>query len=131
MEFFERVRLLQLKNARIAAFGSTRRKDTPVEQDEGCLALMSAGTDTVAIFGKSWDLHVTEILHTTLEENLAMIADTVSFFVGAGKEVIFDAEHFFDGFKHNAEYALACLGVAKQAGASSLVLCDKIGRAHV
>lgn len=127
MEFFERVRLLQLKNARIAAFGSTRRKDTPVEQDEGCLALMSAGTDTVAIFGKSWDLHVTEILHTTLEENLAMIADTVSFFVGAGKEVIFDAEHFFDGFKRNTEYALACLDAAKQAGASSLVLCDTNG----
>ncbi|HJB26650.1 MAG TPA: citramalate synthase, partial [Firmicutes bacterium] len=91
IEFFERAQLLPLRNSRIAAFGSTRRKNIPVEQDEGCLALLSAGTDTVTIFGKSWDMHVTEILHTTLEENLRMIEDTVRFFIQAGREVIFDA----------------------------------------
>ncbi len=127
MEFFERVQLLSLKNSRIAAFGSTRRKDLPVEQDEGCLALLSAGTDTVTIFGKSWDLHVTEILHTTLEENLHMIEDTIRFFVQAGKEVVFDAEHFFDGYRKNPSYALKCLVTAQEAGASALVLCDTNG----
>lgn len=127
IEFFERAQLLPLRNSRIAAFGSTRRKNIPVEQDEGCLALLSAGTDTVTIFGKSWDMHVTEILHTTLEENLRMIEDTVRFFIQAGREVIFDAEHFFDGYKHNPSYAIQCLRAAQQAGASVLVLCDTNG----
>lgn len=127
IEFFEKAKSLKLKNAALAAFGSTRRKNTAVENDENVTSLLSAGTPTVVIFGKSWDLHIFEILKATLEENLELISDTVRFFKEKGKEVIFDAEHFFDGYKANPDYALKVLETAYAAGASTLTLCDTNG----
>lgn len=127
MEFFERVKSLRLKYARLAAFGPTRKVGARVEEDEGCRALILAGTDTVCIFGKSWDFQVQEVLRTTLQENLEMIRDTVGYFASHGKTVFFDAEHFFDGYKENPEYALSCLKTAEEAGAALLVLCDTNG----
>ena len=128
---FCRTRLLQsglkLKKTKLAAFGSTRRRDMKVEDDANVQSLMTANTPVVVIFGKSWDFHVTEIIRTTLEENLRMIGDTIRFFVSKGKEVIFDAEHFFDGYVNNPEYAVKTLEAAAEAGASTLVLCETNG----
>ncbi|HBQ65256.1 MAG TPA: citramalate synthase [Clostridiales bacterium] len=128
-EFFAEIAQMELKHARLSAFGSTRRKNTETAEDRNIQALVRAGTPTVVIFGKCWELHVREILSTTLEENLAMIRDTVAFFKGLGKEVIFDGEHFFDGYAGNPEYALSALGAAVEAGADSIVLCDTNGGA--
>src|SRR5918912_3513782 len=116
-EFFARMRGIPLRHARLAVFGSTRRAGVAVEDDPFLRHLLDAGTPVVTIFGKSWDFHVTEALRTTLEENLAMIADSVRFLKAHGREVIFDAEHFFDGYKANREYALAALQAAANAGA--------------
>lgn len=127
LEFFKETDRSKLRNARLAAFGSTRRKGIKTEDDENCAALLTADTDAVVIFGKSWDMHVTEIIKTTLEENLSMISDTVAFFKSKGKTVIFDAEHYFDGYKRNPKYALAALGAAAEAGADRLVLCETNG----
>ena len=127
LEFFEQARALSLKHSQLVAFGSTRRVGVPVEEDQNVLALLKADTRVVSIFGKSWDLHVADILHTTQEENLSMIADTVRFFKEKGKTVIFDAEHFFDGYKANPGYALATLRAAEEAGASCITLCDTNG----
>lgn len=127
MEFFRSARGLKLKNTRLVAFGSTRRKGIGVEEDSNVLSLLEAETETVAIFGKSWDLHATEILGATLEENLACVYDTVRFLKDHGKEVIFDAEHFFDGYKNNPEYALSVLEAADRGGADVLTLCDTNG----
>lgn len=129
IEFFEKAAALELKNARLCAFGSTRRKNMAVEQDENVVSLLKANTPVVAIFGKSWDLHVTEILHATLEENLLLVTDTLRFFKERGKEVVFDAEHFFDGYKANAPYALQVLDAAAKGGADVLALCDTNGGA--
>lgn len=129
LEFFARVNELELKNAKLTAFGATRRKHTPVWDDRNVKSLLTANTPTVTIFGKSWDFHVTDILQTTLEENLNMIRETLQFFKEHGKEVIYDAEHFFDGYKHNPEYALQTLRAAVEGGASVLVLCDTNGGA--
>ena len=126
-QFFEEAGKLELKNARLVAFGSTRRKDTRVEEDAGVKALTDAGTGAVAVFGKAWDLHALEVLGTTLEENLSMIYDTLRFLKETGREVIFDAEHFFDGYKANPGYALEVLKSAAKAGADVLVLCDTNG----
>jgi len=125
--FFREIRNMTLQNARVAAFGMTRRRGTPVEQDEGMKALLQADTPTVTIVGKTWDLHVTEVLRVSLEENLAMIRDSVSFCKSAGREVIYDAEHFFDGYAANPDYALRTLLVAQEAGADCIVLCDTNG----
>ena len=127
-EFFERARDLRLTHARLAAFGSTRRPDTATP-DATLEALLGADTPVVAIFGKSWRLHVFKVLGTTLEENLRMIADSVAYFKQCGREVIYDAEHFFDGYKDDPEYALATLRAAEAAGADCLVLCDTNGGA--
>lgn len=127
LEFFSRAQKLKLKNARIIAFGSTRRAGIRAEEDSNVKSLLTAGTSAVAIFGKSWDFQVTDIIRTTLEENLNMIADTVSYFKNQGKEVVFDAEHFFDGYKANPDYAVKTLTVAMEAGADSLCLCDTNG----
>ena len=127
MEFFDRIKKKPLSHAKLVAFGSTRRPGIKAADDANVKALLTANTEAVAIFGKSWDFHVTDIIRTTLEENLNMIRDTVSFLKAEGKEVIFDAEHFFDGYKANREYALRTLEVAKEAGADSLVLCDTNG----
>jgi 2-isopropylmalate synthase len=127
LEFFRRVAGLKLKHSRLAAFGSTRRRDIAVEDDANVQSMLVADTPVVVIFGKSWDFHVTDIIKTTLEENLKMIADTLGFFHKKGKEVIFDAEHFFDGYKNNPDYAIKALRAAAGAGASTLVLCDTNG----
>lgn len=127
MEFFQRAASFPLRRAKLVAFGSTRRKNLLPQEDRNVQALGEAGTEYVAVFGKSWDMHALEILHTTLEENLAMIADTIRYFTGLGKTVFFDAEHFFDGYRANPGYALQTLRAAEEAGASRLVLCDTNG----
>jgi len=127
LEFFERARKINYKNAKLIAFGSTRRVNMAVEDDTNVCSLLTAGTSAVAIFGKSWDFQVTDILRTTLDENLNMIFDTVKFFKDKGIEVVYDAEHFFDGYSANAEYAVKTLKAAADAGASSLCLCDTKG----
>lgn len=127
IEFFREAKKLKLKHAKLAAFGSTRRADTAVEEDTQVRLLLEAETPVVTIFGKSWELQVTEVLRTTVEENQAMIRDTVAHLVKHGREVIYDAEHFFDGYKDSAEHALATLEAAAQGGAACLVLCDTNG----
>ncbi|MEI6801962.1 MAG: citramalate synthase [Burkholderiales bacterium] len=127
LAFFQRLGELTLRHSRVIAFGSTRKVGIRVEDDDGLRSLLSAGTPAVAIFGKSWNYQVTSILRTTLEENLAMIGDTIRYLVGQGKEVVYDAEHFFDGYKADADYAMATLSAAAQAGASCLCLCDTNG----
>jgi len=127
LEFFERIRSMNFKNSKVIAFGSTRRVGKSVEEDANVKSLLRADTPAVAIFGKSWDFHVTDILKTTLDENLKMIYDTVLFFKSKNKEVVFDAEHFFDGYKANPEYAMRSLKAACDAGADSVCLCDTNG----
>ena len=127
-EFFARAGTeLNLTTSRLVAFGSTRRAAGRVDSDETLSALLAAGTETTCIVGKSWDYHVTEALRTTLDEGVAMVADSVRFLVGEGRRVFFDAEHFFDGYRANPEYALRILEAAATAGASCLVLCDTNG----
>lgn len=125
--FFEEAQKLDWKNARIAAFGSTRRKNIAVEDDPQVATLLAAKTPVITFFGKTWKLHVTEVLGTTPEENQAMIRDTTGFLKAAGREVIYDAEHFFDGYKDDPEHALATLAAAKEGGADMVVLCDTNG----
>ena len=127
MAFFEEAKSLNLKNAKIAAFGSTRRASLSAKEDPQLKLLLDANTPVVTIFGKTWLLHVTEILRTTAEENLRMIEDSVRFLTDNGREVIYDAEHFFDGFCDNSEYALQALESAKRGGATNLTLCDTNG----
>lgn len=127
MEFFCHAENLALKNAKLVAFGSTRRKNIAVSEDSNVVSLLKAKTQVVSIFGKANDLQVTQVLKTTLDENIAMIYDTVRFFKENDKEVIFDAEHFFDGYKQNAEYAIDTLRAACNAGADTVVLCDTNG----
>ena len=126
-EFFARAGELQLRHARLTAFGSTRFARNPVEEDRNVRALVEAGTPTVSIFGKTWDLHVHRALGITLEENLQLIAETVKYLKEHGKEVVYDAEHFFDGYTASPEYALQTLDAAHRAGADVLVLCDTNG----
>ncbi len=127
IEFFAQARKKKFKNARLAAFGSTRKKGVPVEQDDQVRLLIEAATPVVTIFGKTSMLHVKEVLRCTPEENLAMIGDTVKFLKDHGKFVIYDAEHCFDGYKLDPEYALATWQAAEKAGADFVVLCDTNG----
>lgn len=126
IEFFKRVKELHL-NAKITAFGSTRRKNSLAENDDNLKRMIDAGVPAATLVGKSWDFHVHTALQTTLEENLAMIGDSISYLKRKGLEVIFDAEHFFDGYKNNPEYAAAVLSKAREAGADWLVMCDTNG----
>lgn len=126
-EFFKEIRQLKLKNAKIAAFGSTHKVGVSVNDDPGIKALENTGAEVITVFGKSWDLHVYEVLKTDLKTNLKIIYDTVKHFKSMGKEVIFDAEHFFDGYKANKGYALSCIDAAAQAGADIVTLCDTNG----
>jgi 2-isopropylmalate synthase len=126
-ETFEKASKLALNGSKLVAFGATRRKHTRPEEDKLFSALINAPTDIVSIFGKASLFQATEILGVTKEENLSMIADSISFAVKAGKTVFFDAEHFFDGYKQNADYALTVLKTAAEAGAKRLVLCDTNG----
>lgn len=131
MDFFDLVSKERFTYAQIAAFGSTRRADIAVEKDAQVQTLIKANTPVVTIFGKTWLLHVTEVLKTTPVENLAMIRDTVKYLKDAGREVVYDAEHFFDGYKDNAAYAIQTLEAAETAGAEYLVLCDTNGGTQV
>src|SRR4051812_1436679 len=126
-EYFREVKKLPLRQARVAAFGMTRRKGVRAEEDTCIRALLEADTPIITIVGKTWDLHVREVLGTTPEENLRMIADSVAYCRAAGREVFYDAEHFFDGYRHNPDYALATLRTAQEAGASVVILCDTNG----
>ncbi|HEY3108981.1 MAG TPA: citramalate synthase, partial [Chloroflexota bacterium] len=126
-EFFARARELKLKQARLTAFASTRRPGGAVESDPTVAALLEAGTPVVAVVGKSSRLHVTEVLRTTLEENLAMVGQTCAYLKARGREIVYDAEHFFDGYKDDPAYALETLRAAHAGGADWLVLCDTNG----
>ena len=127
IEFFRRAAKIKLKNARLCAFGSTRRPGVKAAEDQNIRALIDAGTKTVTLFGKSWDFHVRDALKTSLEENLAMINDSVTYLKGLGLDVIFDAEHFFDGYKANPDYALSTIEAAAAGRADVIVLCDTNG----
>ena len=125
--FFRRIRDVPLRHARVAAFGSTRRAGTTCEADANVRALLDADTPVVTLVGKSSPWHVERVLGTTRAENLRMIADTVAFLAALGKEVVYDAEHFFDGWHADAEYARETVRAAAEAGASCVVLCDTNG----
>ncbi|MCJ7806905.1 MAG: citramalate synthase, partial [Clostridia bacterium] len=126
IEFFRRASKVKLKNARLCAFSSTRRPGIAVVEDQNIRALVEAGTKTVTLFGKSWDFHVHDALETTLPENLAMIKESIEYLKALDREVYFDAEHFFDGYKANPDYALATIEAAA-GGADLIVLCDTNG----
>lgn len=129
MEYFKRMQQTPPKHSTIVAFGSTRRVGIKAEDDLNLRALLEAGTRCVTIVGKTWPLHVTRVLQTDLEENLRMIADSVRFLKRYGKEVLYDAEHYFDAFAADEEYALKAVSAAREAGADWIILCDTNGRA--
>ena len=126
LEFFQKANSQNLKT-KLVAFGSTKRKEIKPENDSNVNALLTANTEYISIFGKSHDLHVEKILQVSLEENLDMIEKTITYLTGLDKKVLFDAEHFFDGYKSNPDYALETLKAAAKAGARTLVLCDTNG----
>ena len=126
-EFFEKIKDYDFKYSKLVAFGSTCRKGVKVEDDENLKALIMADTEYVTVFGKAWDFHATDILGITLDENVELIKNTVEYLVSQNKKVCFDAEHFFDGYKSNKEYAIKVLEAAKKAGAWNLCLCDTNG----
>lgn len=127
IEYFKKIKRLKLKYSRICAFGSTRHKDKKAHQDKNLLSILQAKVKVASIFGKSWDLHVHHALRVSPEENLKMIYDSIRFLKSKGIEVIYDAEHFFDGFKANPEYAMASISKAAEAGADNISLCDTNG----
>lgn len=127
MEFFKVVKEIELKNSKLVAFGSTRKPNSKIGDDVNIKSLLDAETSVVSIFGKSWTFQVTDILKTTLDENLLMIKETIEYLTKKNKQVIFDAEHFFDGYKENKEYSMLTLKAAREAGAKTLVLCDTNG----
>ena len=127
IEFFKQAAKRKWRNTQIAAFGSTRRKKIAAKDDPQVKLLIAAKTPVVTLFGKTWLLHVKEVLRTTPKENLAMIADTIRFLKKKGKKVIYDAEHALDGYKDDPEYAMATWLAAEEAGADLVVLCDTNG----
>jgi len=127
IRFFQMAKEAKVKGARLTAFGSTRKANTQPEKDPNLKALLQAETETITIFGKVWDLDVTEILGVPLEENLGMIFDSIKYLKSKGKEVIFDAEHFFDAYKANPQYTLKTIQAAISGGADTIVLCDTNG----
>jgi 2-isopropylmalate synthase len=126
-QFFQEAKKLKLKNATLVAFGSTRRKDTVAAKDSNLLAIVNSGVKAACIFGKAWDMQVIQALRATLEENLQMITESIQFLKSKKLEVIYDAEHFFDGYRANPSYALKTLAAAHKAGAANLTLCDTNG----
>lgn len=126
-EYFQRVQKLPLKHAKVCAFGMTRRRGVKAEDDPGMQALVGSGAPVCTVVGKTWDFHVTEVLRVSLEENLAMIRDSVAFLKSSGREVIYDAEHFFDGWQANPDYAAKTIRAAAAAGAQLICLCDTNG----
>jgi 2-isopropylmalate synthase len=127
MEFFQEVAKLGLKDSKVVAFGSTRRANTKVSDDISLSALLECKTSVATLVGKTWDMHVTDVLACSLDENLAMCAESVKFLKKHGLETIFDAEHFYDGYKENREYSMKVLSAAAEAGVDVLVLCDTNG----
>jgi len=127
VQFFDLARNVEFKHARLTAFGATRKPGIRPEEDANIKALLDSGTPVVAIFGKSWDLHVEKIMDNTLLENLNMIQESVAYLKAAGREVVYDAEHFFDGYKADPEYAVKTLAAALDGGADFIVLCDTNG----
>ena len=127
VEYFRKVRKLNLSCTKVCAFGMTRRKGVAAADDPGMRALIASETPVITLVGKTWDFHATEVLRVTLDENLEMIHDSVQFLVAAGREVIYDAEHFFDGWEANSEYAARTIQAAADAGAQIVVLCDTNG----
>lgn len=127
MEFFVKIQELKFEQAKVVAFGSTCRPGTMPEDDASIQSVLESGVKVTAIFGKSWDFHVTHALKTSLEENIRLIRDSVQYLKGKGLEVIYDAEHFFDGYKNNADYALKTILAAQEAGADLICLCDTNG----
>ncbi|MDR3288106.1 MAG: citramalate synthase [Peptococcaceae bacterium] len=128
-EIFNQMRLAPLSQTKTVAFGSTCKVGEEAAESEILRQLLASGAEVITIFGKAWDLHVTEVLKTTRKENLRLIGESVNFLVQAGRTVFFDAEHFFDGWKDHAAYAVACVQAAQEAGASALILCDTNGGA--
>ncbi len=126
-EYFVRVRDLPLRRAKVAAFGMTRRRGIGPEDDPGMKKLLASQAPVITIVGKSWDMHVDDVLRVSRDENLAMIRDSVAFCKAAGRRVFYDAEHYFDGFKHNPAYALETVRAAQEAGAEVIILCDTNG----
>ncbi len=126
-EFFTKAAKMTWKNAKIAAFGSTRHWKNPVEKDPNIQALLDAETPVVTLVGKSWDFHVTQALKIKLEQNLLLVSESIEYLKNKGREVVFDAEHFFDGYKANPEYAMRVVSAARDAGADWIVLCDTNG----
>lgn len=127
MEFFKAVKKLRFKNSEIVGFGSTRRAKLSPAKDDNIKALIMAGTKTVTVFGKTWDLHVTDVLRVSLHENLKMIEETVEYLKSKKLSVLYDAEHFFDGYKRNKDYALETLRAAVKGGCDAIILCDTNG----
>jgi len=127
MEFFKKAKRLKLNNSKVVAFGSTRRARTKVSEDANVNALLKTDTEIITIFGKSWDLHVKEVLRVTLDENIELIQDTISYLKSKGRIVFYDAEHFFDGYVRNPKYALKTVSVAEKSGADVVILCDTNG----
>ncbi|MDH3771119.1 MAG: citramalate synthase, partial [Nitrospirota bacterium] len=127
IEFFQIIKATPLQQAKIVAFGSTRKAKNSAKDDPTLEALLSAETDVVTVFGKSWTLHVTEALETTLETNLELIGDSIAFLRSKGRQVFYDAEHFFDGYKTDPTYALKTIESAVKAGAERIILCDTNG----
>ncbi len=127
IEVFNELKNIRLKHSKITAFGCTRKPQTKPQDDKILQMLLSANTDVITIFGKTWDFHVEHALCTTLDENILMIFESIQYLVSKGKRVFFDAEHFFDGFKHNSDYALKSIKTAYDAGAERIVLCDTNG----
>lgn len=126
-EFFEKIQKKKLKNTVITAFGSTRRAKISAAQDNNLKELLKSNAKTITIFGKTWDLHVNEVLKTTLDENILMIADSINFLRKKKREVFYDAEHFFDAYAKNPDYAIKTLLAAQSAGAQCIILCDTNG----
>jgi 2-isopropylmalate synthase len=127
MQFFEIAKRINFKNSKITAFGATRKQGISPAKDNNIAALLEAGTPVVALVGKSWDLHVEKVMNNTLSENLAMISESIDYLKDHGKEVIYDAEHYFDGYLKNPEYAIETISAAVRAGADTVVLCDTNG----
>jgi len=127
VHFFDLAREVEFKHARLTAFGATRKPGIAADEDANLRALLDSGTPAVAIFGKTWNLHVEKIMNNTLEENLNMIGDSVAYLKAEGREVIYDAEHFFDGYKSDSDYAVKTLTTAIDSGAEHIVLCDTNG----
>ncbi|MBF0118998.1 MAG: citramalate synthase [Desulfobacterales bacterium] len=127
MEFFNLAKKVKFKNAKLSAFGSTRRPGISPSEDPNISAIIESGTEVVTIFGKTWDLHITEVMNNTLSENLSMISESVMYLKKFNKEVIYDAEHFFDGYKENRDYAIETIKTAYKSGADFIVLCDTNG----